>query len=210
VTWTVAKGQIQGTGTQVTYVAPAQVGLDVVTVMDGGGNVATVKIVVTPLSQTQSLQMENANWEVFTNRSNIQALLLSDDGKTLWVGTNGGLEKRDAQTGEIQQVFINTDGLPSNNVTALISDGEGGLWVGTGSPRGHSEIGGGLAHYSAKGQWQIFNKDNSGLSNNDVTALLSDSQGGLWVGTYRGGVAHYTAQKQWQVFLCHPTGFLPC
>ena len=92
-------------------------------------------------------------------------------------------------------------GLSGNSVHTLLSDSQDGLWVGTG---------GGLAHYTAQGQWQVFNTKNSGLPDNHVIALLSDSQGGLWVGTYRGGVAHYTAQKQWQVFLCHPTGFLPC
>ncbi len=170
VTWTVAKGQIQGTGMQVTYVA--QVGLDVVTVMDGEGNVATVKIVI---MLSNNISLENANWEVFTNRSNIYALLLSEDGKTLWVGTEGGLEKRDAQTGEIQQVFINTDGLPGNFVSALLSDSQGGLWVGTWAK-------GGLAHY-AQGQWQVFNTDNSGLPSNLVSSLFPDSQGGLWVAT---------------------------
>ncbi|OQW86248.1 MAG: hypothetical protein BWK78_10290, partial [Thiotrichaceae bacterium IS1] len=46
----------------------------------------------------------------------------------------------------------------------------------------------------------MFNTDNSGLPDNYVGALLSDSQGGLWVGTWDGGLAHYYAQGQWEVF----------
>ncbi len=82
--------------------------------------------------------------------------------------------------------------LPDKQVTALQSDGQGGLWVGT--------FYGDLTHYSAQGQWRVFNPDNSDLPKTmAVTALQSDSQGGLWVGT-GGGLAHYTAQGQWQVF----------
>ncbi len=82
-------------------------------------------------------------------------------------------------------------GLPDNRVSALLSDSQGGLWVGT--------YEGGLAHYTAQGEWQVFNQDNSGLPHYAVDALLSDSQGGLWVGT-DGGLVHYTAQGEWQVF----------
>jgi len=136
VTWSAQKGWIVGVGNEVTYQAPDQAMFDVVTVLDAAGNIGTVKIQVVAKS---NISQENAVWEVFTNRSDIQALLLSDDGKTLWVGTGGGLEKRDALTGDIQQVFLNTDGLPNNRVTALLSNSQGGLWVGTN---------GGLAHYS--------------------------------------------------------------
>ncbi|OQW93040.1 MAG: hypothetical protein BWK79_13275, partial [Beggiatoa sp. IS2] len=96
VKWVVGEGKIQGDGPQVIYLAPAQAGLDVVTVLDSEGNTGLVKVVITPPSD---FSMENAQWKIFTNRSSIQALLLSEDGKTLWVGTSGGLEKRDTQTG---------------------------------------------------------------------------------------------------------------
>jgi ligand-binding sensor domain-containing protein len=188
VTWSAQKGWIIGVGNEVTYQAPDQAGFDVVLVSDAAGNIGTVKIQVVAKS---NISPENAVWEVFTNRSNIRALLLSEDGKTLWVGTEGGLEKRDAQAGEIQQVFINTDGLPGNSVSALLNDNQGGLWVGTSR---------GLAHYTAHGQWQVFDTNNSGLPDNGVSTLLNDNQGGLWVGTYEGGLAHYTAQGLWEMF----------
>jgi len=84
---------------------------------------------------------------------------------------------------------MDNSGLPDNNVVALQTDSQGGLWVGTSN---------GLAHY-IQGKWQVFDTDNSGLPDNNVVALQTDSQGGLWVGIYRGGVAHY-AQGLWQVF----------
>ncbi len=70
------------------------------------------------MTPKQLVSQENGNWEVFTNRSEIRAILPSDDGKTLWVGTTGGLEQRDASTGELVRVFTNLDGLPSNWITA--------------------------------------------------------------------------------------------
>jgi len=189
VKWIAGDGKIQEEGNQVTYLAPDQAGLDAVTVLDSKGNTGLIKVVITT---PNDFSLENAQWKIFTDRSSIQAVLPSEDGKTLWVGTNGGLEKRDAQTGEIQQVFMNTDGLPNNNVTELLSDGQNGLWVGT--------YGGGLAHYNNQGQWQVFD-ENSGLPNNKVTTLLGDGQNGLWVGTSGGGLAHYiSSQGQWQVF----------
>ncbi|MBF0229016.1 MAG: hypothetical protein HQK63_05410 [Desulfamplus sp.] len=138
------------------------------------------------------IEEERQNWEVYTSRSNVQALLLSDDGKTLWVGTMGGLEKRDAETGHLIQLFINLDGLPDNIVTSLLSDSSGGLWIGT--------YLGGLAHLKSDGSWQVFNKKNSGLPDNIVYSLLSDQHGGLWIGTIGGGLAHLKSDGSWQVF----------
>ncbi len=71
--------------------------------------------------------MEDATWEIFTNRSNNHALLLSDDKTILWVGTSGGFEERDALNGRLERVYINT-----NSVYSLLSDGAGDVWAGSG------------------------------------------------------------------------------
>ena len=190
VKWSTQTGRIVDTGNQVTYKAPDQAGFDVVTVSDAARNAAMVNVTITKT-------IENVEWEVFTNRSTINTLLLSEDGKTLWVGTYAGLEKRDADTGDIQEIFDNRSGLPNNYINALLIDNQGGLWIGTN---------GGLAHYNnnpTDGRWKVFNTGNSGLPSNYVTALLSDNQGGLWIGTYDGGLAHYNnnpTDEQWKVF----------
>jgi ligand-binding sensor domain-containing protein len=199
ITWNPTKGQIQGAGNQVTYIAPAQAGADVVTVLDSAGNAGLVKITVTPkqlvsLENTNRVSLENANWEVFINRDRITANLLSDDGKTLWVGTEGGLEQRDASTGELVRVFTNLDGLPSNWITALESDGSGGLWIGTLASHG----GGRLTHRSASGEWTVYNQDNSELPG-FINALESDGSGGLWIGTW-GGLAYRSVSGEWTVY----------
>jgi len=198
VEWIAGKGKIQGEGNKVTYLAPDQAGLDVISVLDSKGNIGVIKVVIT---LPNNFSLENAQWEVFTNRSEINALLLSEDGKTLWVGTNGGLEKRDAQTGEVLRVFTSTEGLlPSNRITALLNDNNGGLWIGT----DYYER---LAHYTFDGQWKVFSAENSGLFGSDVIAILNYNEDDLWIEYYgmsRGSIykrsAHYTADGQWQVF----------
>ncbi|MBF0231019.1 MAG: hypothetical protein HQK63_15735 [Desulfamplus sp.] len=134
---------------------------------------------------------ENATWEIFANRSQVHTLLKSDDGKVLWVGTNGGLEKRDAVTGEIIQVFTNLDGLPENEVTSLVADGSGGLWIGTGS--WISDVGG-LAHLQADGTWEKFSVAVLELTSVAITSLLLDGNGGIWIGT-SDGLIHLKSDK---------------
>jgi ligand-binding sensor domain-containing protein len=119
VRWQAFDGAIIGSGNEVTYIAPSKVGLDSVTAKDDDSS-QIVNIVVNLLPT--EIKPENAQWEIFTNRSSIQTLLLSEDKKTLWVGTNGGLEKRDAETGQLIKLFTKLDGLPSSEIHSLSRD----------------------------------------------------------------------------------------
>jgi len=69
----------------------------------------------------------------------------------------------------LEKVYLNTDGLPSNYVSALLSDEQGGVWIGTWE--------GGLVHLKADSSWQVFDTDSSDLPSNYVSALSSDEQG---------------------------------
>ncbi len=128
------------------------------------------------------------NWEVYTNRTHIQSLLLSDDRTVFWVGTSAGLEKRNATSGDLIEEFINLTGLPDNDVRTLISDDQGGIWVGTAN---------GLAHLNTDGTFDVFYEDNSGLPNNSIHSLLTDGQGGIWIGT-EGYLTHLNSEGIWE------------
>jgi len=195
ITWTPSKGQIRGDANQATYIAPAQAGVDAVTLIDEAGNVGTVKIIVTA---NELVSLENATWKTFTNRDDIQALLLSEDGRTLWVGTNGGLEKRDA-TGELKEVFLSSDGFPNNEIQAIVNDNKGGLWVGTA---------GGLAHVGANGTVKAFTTADYDLPNDLIKSLLADGNGGVWIGAQYGidHLAHLSANREWQIFTQENSG----
>lgn len=146
---------------------------------------------ITSAAEAASIKPENAVWEVLTNRSFIQSLAFSQDEMTVWVGTNGGLEQREAQTGQLKKAFTNLDGLPSNRVQSLLSDTAGNLWIGTDN---------GLGLRDANGQLTTLNTSNSSLPDDAVNALLADGNGGLWIGTRVGGLAHRDADNTWKVY----------
>jgi ligand-binding sensor domain-containing protein len=192
--WTAQNGFIEGSGTTVTYIAPSQAGWDMLMVTDAEANVATLKIEIKEAEIKEEYLSENIVWKVFINRDNIQALALSKDKTTLWVGTNGGLEKRNASTGELEQVYTNVDGMPSNDVHALLIDEQGGIWIGT--DRGLAQL---KSDDKSNASWAVFHTDNSNLPSNTVNALLSDTQGGIWIGTSMG-LAHLKFDDSWAVF----------
>ena len=70
---------------------------------------------------------------------------------------------------------------PEANISAVIEDRDGNLWVGTGS---------GLRRHR-DGRWVTFTVSD-GLPEDAVTALLEDREGSLWVGTQGGGIAQFT------------------
>ncbi|BAP54571.1 two-component system sensor histidine kinase/response regulator [Thioploca ingrica] len=139
------------------------------------------------IAPAADLNFENANWSVFTNREWITALVLSVEGNTLWIATDGGLEKLDIPTGN-RRIFTKEDGLPESSIETLVDDTHGGLWIGT--------PGSGLAYLSASEQWTVFNTENSALLSDFIETLLNDGQGGLWVGTMKG-LAHRDNSGKW-------------
>ncbi len=202
VTWIAENGEIMGKNSPLTtYVAPQEVGLYDVTASDENGNSAVVKVtVLTEAEAKQAFSVENAQWEVFTNRGWIKTFALSQEGTTLWIGTDGGLEKYDITTGNLIRIFKTVDGLPSNGITNLVSDNNGGLWIGTAR---------GLAHLSASDEWQSDIPPR--LSSDDrISALISDGNNGLWVSingyywtdenNYGIEIIHFNNNKELKVF----------
>ena len=200
VTWSATlgliDGQTRGTGLSVAYTTPSgmDTGIDFIAVLDGAGNPGTVTVLIQPAGDIAAARSpQNAQWEVYTARGDIGALTLSGDGQTLWVGSKGGVEKRDAAGGRLLRLYTRLDGLPSNDIVSLLSDVGGGLWAGTRRD--------GLARLSADGSWTVYNKDNSGLPGNDIWALLGDGTGGVWIATGNAsGLAHLTADGIWTVY----------
>ncbi|MEK8017712.1 MAG: two-component regulator propeller domain-containing protein, partial [Candidatus Parabeggiatoa sp.] len=90
-----------------------------------------------------------------------------------------------SMTGEWSILNTNHFRLPKIEITDILSDGNGGLWVGT--------RGGGLVHRSVLDEWSVFD-DKSGLPSNWITGLLADNNNGLWMsfGAWgvSGGLAH--------------------
>ena len=111
----------------------------------------------------------------------------------LWVGTEGGLARRD-KDGHWQTYGTSTQvglaGLPDDSVWSLALGADGSLWAGTE---------GGLARLDQDGYWQIYSKAGAefGLPDDRVLALAFGEDNSLWVGT-EGGLADYDKDGHWQ------------
>jgi ligand-binding sensor domain-containing protein/signal transduction histidine kinase len=112
--------------------------------------------------------------------------LHQDRNGVLWVGTQGGLARRD---GTNWKVFTTRDGLSDIAVQAIADDTEGNLWIGT--------DGGGLVQLREEHGKTLFTSfhNTNGVSNKHVSSLLVDGEGILWIGTDGGGLTRLQAGK---------------
>ncbi len=112
--------------------------------------------------------------------------LLEDGNGNIWVGTfGGGLNKFNRTTG----IFENYSSggaskikLSNNTVWVLQEDSPGKLWVGT-------SYGLNYIDFNTNKNEVFFRGDNeSGLSHNNISAMLSIDDKYLWIGTWGGGL----------------------
>jgi len=117
--------------------------------------------------------------------------LYKDRQGKIWIGTiGGGLKLLDPITGEITH-FKNDPGNPtsisSNAVSSICEDDLGNIWIGTGHPALTVVEGNGLNKLDPNTEQFIHYKhdpeDPSSLCSNNISSLLIDQDGVLWVGT---------------------------
>ncbi|WP_420455054.1 sensor histidine kinase [Rubrivirga sp.] len=116
----------------------------------------------------------------------------------LLVGTQGdGLLAFDPSTAAFSRVGIG-DGVTAQTVTDVFEGPTGTVWVGT--------LGGGLRRIGPGGDgarvYRAVADDTGSLSDDEVSALLLDRQGILWVGTY-GGLDRFDRARGTAVRLRH-------
>ncbi len=109
--------------------------------------------------------------------------ITQDSKGILWIGTWSGLMRYDGyKVRTFQQEPGTSDGLQSDQVTSLVEDRAGRLWVGTVSAGFHC-----FDRATERFVSYRFNPDNpNSLSDNDVWGLFEDSKGCIWVGTKKG------------------------
>ncbi len=100
--------------------------------------------------------------------------LEKDRAGDLWIGTysTGLLRWRD---GQLRERLTSADGLPSNQVRAILETGDGSLWIGTSR---------GLLRRGPTGE-RTYGQDD-GLPRDFVMSLHEARDGTLWVGTSNG------------------------
>lgn len=80
------------------------------------------------------------------------------------------------------------EGAPAD-IWALTRDGQGVLWLGTGS---------GLYQFDGLHFTAVLPPAGQGLASRDITALLAAADGTLWMGFQQGGVSRRDRQGQWR------------
>jgi ligand-binding sensor domain-containing protein/serine phosphatase RsbU (regulator of sigma subunit) len=113
----------------------------------------------------------------------VDAITQTRDGY-VWLGTQEGLVRFDGARFTVLSTRT-VPALRSNNVSALLVDAAGALWVGT--------YGGGLTRYLG-GRWTTWGKK-EGLGSDFVVSLFEDHDHSLWVGTRAGGVSRRRGEE---------------
>jgi len=112
--------------------------------------------------------------------------VLSEDGKgNMWVGTHRGLNRIDEATGAVEKIMPTEapDALPGLNISTVLFDRRGRLWVGT---IGGSGIGV-LEHPGAAGPPHFRRIGTAeGLPSPNIGILLEDDQGRIWASSTDG------------------------
>ncbi|MFZ6011937.1 MAG: hybrid sensor histidine kinase/response regulator transcription factor [Bacteroidota bacterium] len=128
----------------------------------------------------------------------IASALALDTGANLWIGTEGsGLFFHDRTTGKIKRFrHKKTDrySLSHNNVKCILPVRDG-LWVGTIKGLNYFDL--------KKKQFRQYHQE---LPSDVIYDLAADSQGAIWIATYRGGLCRYDPRtKTLETFTRNPT-----
>ncbi|MFS4457406.1 two-component regulator propeller domain-containing protein [Maribacter sp. 2304DJ31-5] len=78
-----------------------------------------------------------------------------------------------------------TIGLSNNRINSIVKEQEGFVWIGTKN---------GLNRYDGQ-SIKVYNEQNSNLITNDISDILIDLKGRMWVATLGGGLALYEPDK---------------
>jgi len=108
--------------------------------------------------------------------------LMQDHEGNLWIGFDGSGLMRKSPSGAVARFSTASHGLPSNIVTAIATDGNGGILVGT--------YGDGIAKFDGRRFVPLY-PDEPHLKY--VKAMTTDAHENLWVATVDRGVVRVTA-----------------
>ncbi len=119
---------------------------------------------------------------------------LEDSSGNLWFGTDGyGILKFNPITEQFTH-FTKKDGLCTNNISTIIEDSKGRIWVAcVQSSQPEMTYDGGLCRYDG----QTFTKfpDIRGLSQNDIYTVYEDQSNNIWIGATGVGVYRFKDEK---------------
>ncbi len=113
---------------------------------------------------------------------------VKDQEILILLGCGPKLGSADAPSEPSLPTYTEEDGLPSDEVTAIIGASGDSIWFGTG---------GGVAHFDGE-HWTTYAEED-GLPSEDITCVAMEQGGGLWVGTFSDGAAHFDGTS-WETY----------
>lgn len=134
------------------------------------------------LSQKPKLRFEHIATNKGLTQSNVISILQDARG-FMWFGTNNGLNKYDGYKFTVYKTNTkNASSIQGNFIMDMANSRNGGIWI--------ASLGGGVAYYDHRKEQFINFRADPGNKNSivadDVTAILEDSDGKLWIGTNMG------------------------
>jgi signal transduction histidine kinase/ligand-binding sensor domain-containing protein/CheY-like chemotaxis protein len=106
--------------------------------------------------------------------ANTYPTLAMDPAGRLLASTYKGVARQTAKGWEIVNA---KDGLTSNDISTVMQDREGSIWIGL--------LGSGLARWLGYNEWESWG-ESEGLSRESTWSMVRDQNGRLWVGTQFG------------------------
>ncbi len=156
------------------------------------------------LKKKTTLRLATPGDTVFNLSPNAGALAFQDSSH-VWIGwMGGGLSMVDLNTGEVKRYLHDPDdpnSISNNQISSLFIDDQGYLWSGLsdGINTFRSELGTGVDRIRLKdfdiSHFRHDEDDPGSLSNDNVTGIVGDSKGNIWIGTKRG-LNKYDPQTQ--------------
>lgn len=131
-------------------------------------------------------QLLDATDAASARKRTISSLAEAPDG-SIWVGSQRGIHRIDRPSNRVTSYTHDRDAAPSqtlraNNVSEVLADRQGQIWVAT-YDAGLSRLDpgtGAFQHFDADPESEVV------LNSNRVRALLEDNSGRIWVGTQAG------------------------
>ena len=157
-------------------------------------------------------RFDGSAWTVYTstNPISIPSTMLSgisaiavDDSGAKWFGTAWSVFRFDDSTWTVYNCGASTFACGGSSLTGIVVDSTNAKWFGFTAPPAPG-TGGGLVSFDGT-TWRTYNTSNSGLPNNNVSAVAIDKDGSKWIGTSGGGVGRFDGTN-WSVYNASNSG----
>jgi len=167
---------------------------------DNGLNIILPEDTTTGTHSIEQISHESGNSSNLIH--NIVHVVFQDRYGTIWVGTEGGLDKLTLNRGDFSQIIIehqlhdpfDANSISNNSVRTIFEDSRGYLWIGT--DHGLNKIIRNNRNEDVRFVSYKFNNTNTNsISHNKIYSITEDDSGILWVGTDGGGITLFDFEK---------------